>query len=390
MMKHIAFVCTIFISICLWNTQICKAEDVCFECHEKADFAKKVIHKPIASNKCGACHNPHVAKYKGLLQKKVKDLCFSCHQDEKKNFLKGIIHQPVLEGDCLACHLPHASDAKGLLTQKTLAVSCFSCHESLKKEYPVTHPPYAKGQCQTCHRPHQSEHSELLKQDPDALCFSCHKSSSVNQKHRNYPKELKGCLSCHNPHGSDRKALVRNILHAPFEEGCGDCHTGNNIGIDVCLSCHDTIEEQLFTSHNHLTGTQGNNCVLCHSPHAGDSPNLLKSSELKICRQCHQSTYDKSQYSQHKHPDTAKCSNCHAVHGSNELAMLKGDGNAVCSECHETQGKFTHPVGEGVADPRNRQSVTCVSCHYPHGTNFDFNLKLSGTKELCIQCHRGL
>jgi predicted CXXCH cytochrome family protein len=68
--------------------------------------------------------------------------------------------------------------------------------------------------------------------------------------------------------------------------------------------------------------------------------------------------------------------------------MLKDGGNKTCSRCHETQGKFTHPIGEKVLDPRSGQMVACVSCHNPMGTDFRYNLKLSGTKDLCIQCHR--
>jgi predicted CXXCH cytochrome family protein len=30
-----------------------------------------------------------------------------------------------------------------------------------------------------------------------------------------------------------------------------------------------------------------------------------------------------------------------------------------------------------------------VSCHYPHGTDFQFNLKRDMAKDLCIQCHKG-
>jgi predicted CXXCH cytochrome family protein len=76
------------------------------------------------------------------------------------------------------------------------------------------------------------------------------------------------------------------------------------------------------------------------------------------------------------------------VHGSNRRAMLKLDGNAICSQCHETQGKFSHPVGEKIRDPRTGQMMTCVSCHNPHGTSFRHQLIMSGQKDLCTQCHQ--
>jgi predicted CXXCH cytochrome family protein len=68
--------------------------------------------------------------------------------------------------------------------------------------------------------------------------------------------------------------------------------------------------------------------------------------------------------------------------------MLKGDGNTSCTSCHESQGTFTHPVGEGILDHRNRQIITCLTCHDPKGTDYENNLRLDQNKELCVQCHR--
>ncbi|MDH5298137.1 MAG: cytochrome c3 family protein, partial [Desulfobulbaceae bacterium] len=158
---------------------------------------------------------------------------------------------------------------------------------------------------------------------------------------------------------------------------------------ETCLGCHEKIREQLNKTHSHLTDRGGNGCLNCHSPHAGDNKGLLKGGgEAHVCRRCHEETFRRKGASLHQHPDEATCSNCHEVHGSNNLAMLKGDGNEVCSGCHKEQGQFTHPVGAKIIDPRNGQMVTCVSCHYPMGTNFKAQLKRSGQKDLCILCHR--
>ena len=363
------------------------AETTCFKCHKRADFRGKVVHQPVAKDQCSACHSPHVAHFKGLLQKSGASFCYGCHKEQAAIFAQGIVHQPVRQGQCLTCHDVHASEAKGLLKGR-LAESCFACHKTLPSKFKHTHKPYAKGDCQACHRPHQSGNMQLLKSKPDELCLSCHKSDTLRQVHRNFPREVSDCLSCHNPHGSNRKAIVRDVLHKPYKKGCADCHGQGRMSAETCLRCHEEIREEVLALHSHLLDQEGCSCTACHSPHAGDTASLLKGSQKQICRSCHKDTFNNYQDKLYIHTEPFDCKECHAVHGSSHLAMLKDGGNKTCSRCHETQGKFTHPIGEKVLDPRSGQIVTCVSCHNPMGTDFRYNLKLSGTKDLCIQCHR--
>ena len=185
--------------------------------------------------------------------------------------------------------------------------------------------------------------------------------------------------------------MVKDFLHEPFKTGCGDCHdaSGGPVKVGKCLECHEEVKAQAMAIRSHLNSAGENSCVNCHSPHAADGEKLFKSKIEQVCRECHRDTFKNYIDKPHSHPNPGSCANCHQVHGSNHLAMLKGNGNQVCSECHKTQGQFTHPVGEKVFDPRTGMMMTCVTCHYPHGTDYVFNLKLEGSKDLCIQCHRG-
>jgi len=365
----------------------CPGEDVCFQCHERAAFQKKVVHRPVAEGKCGGCHNPHVARHKGLLQKAGARLCHSCHLAETVAGTKEVVHQPVRQGQCLACHEAHASDAGHLLDAR-LSETCLGCHKNLARRYKNTHAPFAKGNCTACHEPHEAGNPQLLKGEPNAVCVSCHAGDRVRQAHPSYPMPLNDCLSCHTPHGSGRRALVRDNLHAPFEKGCGTCHGKGDMGMELCLECHKEVNAQIRAAHGHLLRVKGNSCTTCHSPHTGNEPNLLRGGQKQICWPCHKGTFARYDDRLHIHPEAHDCKECHAVHGSSNLAMLKDGGNETCSRCHETQGKFSHPVGEKVLDPRTDQIMTCVSCHQPMGTDFRYNLKLSGEKDLCIQCHR--
>lgn len=368
------------------------AAPVCFQCHKKDIFQGTVIHQPVAAEKCSVCHNPHAAKHKGLLASSVDELCYSCHKEEKESYRKGIVHQPVRQGNCLACHSPHVSNRKGLL-QGNSADSCFACHEKLPRQFKVTHRPFAKGDCSVCHQPHQAGNIQLLREEnPDMLCFSCHKQQDMAKGHSEYDGKLTNCLSCHSPHGSSRVAMVREFFHQSFSDGCKACHVKGKVINDEesCLICHEQVRQQLYSTHSHLGVSSGNSCMACHSPHAGDSQSLLKGLQKQVCRECHAGTYERYLDKLYKHPIVVEgeCDKCHLVHGSNRIAMTKDDGNKICSSCHESQGQFSHPVGAGINDPRTGQEMTCNSCHNPMGTDFKGNLLLSGTKDLCVQCHQ--
>lgn len=390
-MKVPCFTMIVLVSIGIVSTALGAQDKLCFGCHDKKNYSKAVIHRPVADGLCERCHNPHVAKYKGLLQKEVATLCFSCHRNIGKTVNKTMnVHKPVLEGQCVACHDPHSSPVKGLLRENNQKDVCVKCHEKLANKTAFTHQPFAKGECSACHQPHQSERLYLLVAEPDDLCRSCHKGS-LTEFHKNFPAKPAACLTCHNPHGSGRKGLIKDFLHEPFKTGCDDCHTASavKVGTEKCFECHTEVREKALAVKNHLSSTNGNSCIHCHSPHASDGDKFIKTRLEQVCRGCHSDTYQSYEGKLHKHPNMVECANCHEVHGSNNLAMLKGDGNQVCNGCHKTQGQFTHPVGAGIFDPRTGGIMTCVSCHYPHGTDFPFNLKQEGSKDLCIQCHRG-
>lgn len=387
-LMHLIILCGLLF-LCFAVTDAAFGANVCLECHERSSFNNKVVHEPVAKGNCITCHNPHAAKHAGLLQKEVSLLCFSCHGDKERSFNKGIVHEPVKRGECTACHDPHSSVSRGLMKGQ-YADSCFSCHESLARKFKYMHEPYAKGQCKACHSPHQAENYQLLNMPATKLCRNCHSDSDIASVHRNYPAAIKGCLTCHNPHGSDNKGIIRSVRHEPYLKDCGTCHdrTSGKMTQETCLDCHGEIKESLLTTHNHLTDSGRNSCINCHSPHAGDTKQLLKDRPLLLCRSCHEDTYRRHEENIYVHTATAnECYRCHAVHGSNQTAMLKGDGNSICLACHPDQGQFSHPVGKGVIDPRNNQEATCLSCHNPHGTDFKGQLVLSGQQELCVQCH---
>ena len=68
----------------------------------------------------------------------------------------------------------------------------------------------------------------------------------------------------------------------------------------------------------------------------------------------------------------------------------------VCVECHNQS--VSHPVGISASTPstvvpRNLPTleggiITCVTCHYPHGSNKPFFARMDFERDICIECHR--
>jgi predicted CXXCH cytochrome family protein len=231
----------------------------------------------------------------------------------------------------------------------------------------------------------------LLATSKEQLCAECHDQQDLLGAHVDFPGTLGDCLSCHSPHGSNRPGLIRNVLHEPFKRGCDSCHISGSgkVSVNTCGKCHPAVLEQMQSLHNHMAKRDGNSCVNCHSPHAGDDNHLLRARQKKVCAGCHAASIEKYKNSPFKHKSIDICSDCHYPHGGNDMAMLKGNGLEVCAICHENQGKFTHPVGPDVPDPRTGRMITCITCHNPMGTDFPDNLILDGNQKLCEQCHTG-
>ncbi|MDY6933995.1 MAG: cytochrome c3 family protein [Spirochaetota bacterium] len=379
---------------------------ICYQCHpevKKAVFSQSA-HLPAKKGDCVKCHNPHTSNYDNFLLEEGGNLCFQCHQEKRKEFHTSYMHLPVSKGECVKCHNPHASKNQKLLSTGSNDI-CFQCH---KKEKIFSrkniHEPLNEGNCLECHNPHASEEEFLLVRNSRAICQDCHSSGDedLRKAHRDSISDDTNCLGCHNPHSSNHDALGREFSHKPFDDNdCEDCHTsnGNRItmtmnknGKALCFDCHEEMEKKFQKVYSHLQGYRDNACLECHNPHASDDKGLKRARDEKICYSCHADTKRRVKGNdpmyKYKHPDIERCTSCHNPHGSNYRLLLKSDENASCEVCHETQGKFTHPVGAKVIDPRSKRDVNCVTCHNPMGSEDEYCVRFGRKKKLCIQCHR--
>lgn len=380
---------------------------ICLSCHTTftEKMQKKHIHTPLAKGECSGCHNPHASLHEKLMEAEADEICFRCHDSLVPEGARSS-HQVVAEGKCVSCHDPHSSDNPANLLQAGSRL-CFSCHKEMGEkiaENKFKHSPVEKD-CLGCHTPHASAaNSKLLKLEVPGLCLNCHKTdkASFKKQHLDYPVEKGRCTSCHDPHGSNTGAILADNVHAPVSKKmCNQCHNEpgsaspfatRKDGYELCQGCHYEMINDTFSKNRlHWPLVDKTGCINCHTPHASSESGLLREPMITLCGSCHGDTIARQERSQTKHPPIAdgECSVCHDPHGSDNLFIMNEPSYLdLCGQCHDWQIHSTHPIGEKVIDPRNKNlTLQCLSCHRTHGTEYKHFLYFADVQGLCVQCH---
>ena len=162
-------------------------KELCFSCHaeERTMVNEADVHEGDKKG-CTLCHDYHASMKKNLTVKE-SDFCFSCHQDTEKRqlsmvkALRSIGCEPIRDNRCFECHVPVHSH-NPLYFREDNILTCARCH---KAEHKVAHP-MGKGvldprdgkpiTCITCHSMHSAKADFMLYLDRKrALCIQCHK-----------------------------------------------------------------------------------------------------------------------------------------------------------------------------------------------------------------------
>ena len=214
---------------------------------------------------------------------------------------------------------------------------CATCHKTIVEKGTRKHSTTITEQCLSCHqqssKPWRIGFPMVKVQN---LCFNCHtgKKDWFSRSAIHGPLFMGGCTLCHDPHGSDQRYQL-------WADG----------SLDLCLSCHSGMEN-LVSEKNRLPYVHGiifgKGCVACHSPHASDQQYMLRKPVNQLCLGCH--------------------------------PVLPGG-----LQGHPVAG---HPLSGPTEHRRPGHKLTCVGCHDPHGSNYQYLLvetKLGA--RLCRECH---
>ncbi|MCK4839095.1 MAG: hypothetical protein KAS94_09840 [Desulfobulbaceae bacterium] len=217
-------------------------------------------------------------------------------------------------------------------------------------------------------------------------CYSCHQAKVTGSEWKHSPSASLLCRSCH------REDLAQTKVGVPS----GKVET-------VCFSCH--INNSKWTAMGHIHGPVGTgDCTICHDPHGSNSEfQLWTDGKAKLCVVCHE---DKKKYASRGVKQKLKvhgilsargCVVCHSPHASEYRFQLLAEINDLCVSCHvDLQGlENGHPIQrhpiKGVDDPRRPGvSMSCTSCHNPHGSDYAYLLIGDNRGGLvCAKCHSG-
>ena len=247
-----------------------------------------------------------------------------------------------------------------------------SCHAEVTSR-PVMHGPAASGACDRCHvttasngRPTTFTLANGARRgDTRRLCVACHEevSSKTAGPHTHAPVASGDCTACHDPHGSP----FRYFLAAE--------------GNDACLTCHRDVGEALGQPFQH--GPAATSCTVCHDAHAATFPFQLRAPVNTVCLGCH----FKAGPDDGLPPREALFGKA----GARQTLLITG-GPRIPLDATRRAGhpSLRHPV-EGPTDPAiTGRTLTCASCHNPHGAQHRMLLRFgaTGVSSLCVRCHQ--
>jgi DmsE family decaheme c-type cytochrome len=186
------------------------------------------------------------------------------------------------------------------------------------------------------------------------------------------------CEACHGPGGAHVKSFgIKPMGVVVFGSKSPTPVAKQNA---MCLGCHRSSVGHAWAASAHAANDVS--CADCHQIHSAADPVRTQSTEAQVCARCHQAV-SAAFLSPYHHPvpeGTMTCSSCHDPHGSTARAMLvKSTVDETCTSCHaQFRGPFLwehQPVTE-----------SCANCHTPHGSVQPALLK-ERPPILCQECH---
>ena len=214
-----------------------------------------------------------------------------------------------------------------------------------------------------------------------ALTLNCGETTTGPGEADGYYLGAEACRQCHST-AYNNESATRHFTTFDKDSAFFKGWTGAGQP-ESCLLCHTTGWDEDASNHgadeaDYRKNLLGIQCEACHGPGSehvkggGDPSKITVDYSAELCGSCHTGshhpTYDEWKTSDH----------------ANALTTLKGSSHASdsCLECHSSDYWYDRTVTLYSA----QNGITCVMCHFAHGSNFEHQLREEGER-LCALCH---
>lgn len=241
--------------------------------------------------------------------------------------------------------------------------------------------------CRKCHRLTINATDAAPTVVQEQICYPCHRHKFDDAVSLHQPAAVQWrCLQCHQAKASPSPWDAGQPIKFAIEDP--------DTVAPLCYRCHQKFEAKI-KGYEYQHGPIGMGaCTMCHNPHASNFPRLLQNQESTLCVNCHEMQEVLQQPVIHQVIKDKGCTVCHSPHGSGYPLQLPKTGNDLCYVCHQAIAKQAnnhpvqgHPVLIKGMNKRQRDRLSCISCHSPHASEFPKLLPEEEVVLLCTRCH---
>jgi predicted CXXCH cytochrome family protein len=384
-------------------------------------------------HRCGTCHNPHGSKNYRILRDTVNNvtgIAVFARTDENGSFVN---YSTGIVKFCTACHTSYktTSDGNGNWIRHPVGVSLNNYTAQLNfYTNNTSYKPKVELEvnktiaCVSCHFAHGSGADANLKYPGGKTvnaCKTCHNrdafSAGTPGSHAGYTSNNGTCSDCHSMHADGNPKLLKDNAETDI---CVNCHDKPGTSTSPNASRFDVWKGNVFNSPTSWFGTAGS--FGTYNPVSGGNAFSMHpvNSDARIAPG--------------DGATVVHCGTCHNTHGSPNYRLLKtslngksginvtatvdasghtvayGSGmSGFCTACHASYincgtaaGYTRHPVdvaltAQELANYNHAQGgkylpleagnkVTCITCHFAHGSPNDKMKRLPGN-QMCQTCH---
>jgi len=404
--------------------------------HSMHDINEEAVSAPggvTTQHRCGTCHNPHGSPNYRILRTELNNVtgvavyvktdgngaftgyssgfvkfCTACHtaykttddgngnwirhpvgvsidnySTERYFYANNTTYKPKVElesGDkvvCVSCHFAHGSptDANLKIPNGRWVNLCKTCHnrDTFSAGTPGSHAGFTgnDGTCSDCHSMHKDGNAKLLKDSAEtAICVNCHDNPGTSTS----------------PNASQLDVWKGNVSDVPSSwlGTAGSFGTYDPVNGGNATSMHPINSDARVAPGGSATVMH---CGTCHDTHGSPNYRLLKTTLNGKAGITVTATVDASGHTvSHGSGMSGFCTACHKSYINYGTAAGYTRHPVDVALSAQELANYNHAEGYKYLPLEAGNKVTCITCHFAHGSPND-NMKRLPGNQMCQACH---